>query len=38
VPDLTDSQLDDILEIACETNLSGLVATNTIISRDNLST
>lgn len=37
-PDLTDSQLDDILEIARETNLSGLVATNTTISRDNLST
>ena len=37
-PDLTDSQLDDILEIARETQLSGLVATNTTISRDNLST
>ena len=37
-PDFTDSQLDDILEIARETNLSGLVATNTTISRDNLST
>ncbi|MET4075633.1 dihydroorotate dehydrogenase [Hymenobacter sp. UYCo722] len=37
-PDLTDSQLDDILLIARETNLSGLVATNTTISRDNLST
>ena len=37
-PDLTDSQLDDILEIAKETQLSGLVATNTTISRDNLST
>ncbi|GAB3876447.1 quinone-dependent dihydroorotate dehydrogenase [Hymenobacter segetis] len=37
-PDLTDSQLDDILEIARETRLSGLVATNTTISRDNLST
>jgi dihydroorotate dehydrogenase len=37
-PDLTDSQLDDILEIARETKLSGLVATNTTISRDNLST
>ena len=35
-PDLTDSQLDDILEIAQETKLSGLVATNTTISRDNL--
>ncbi len=37
-PDLTDSQLDDILEIARETRLSGLVATNTTISRDNLRT
>ena len=37
-PDLTDSQLDDILEISRETQLSGLVATNTTISRDNLST
>ncbi|OGX82648.1 dihydroorotate dehydrogenase (quinone) [Hymenobacter lapidarius] len=37
-PDLTDSQLDDILEIAEETQLSGLVATNTTISRDNLQT
>ena len=37
-PDLTDSQLDDILEIAKETQLSGLVATNTPISRDNLRT
>lgn len=37
-PDLTDPQLDDILEIARETRLSGLVATNTTISRDNLNT
>ena len=37
-PDLTDSQLDDILEIARETKLSGLVATNTTIARDQLST
>ncbi|WP_426490232.1 quinone-dependent dihydroorotate dehydrogenase [Hymenobacter sp. 102] len=37
-PDLTDPQLDDILLIARETNLSGLVATNTTISRDNLTT
>ena len=34
----TDSQLDDILEIARETRLSGLVATNTTISRGNLRT
>ena len=37
-PDLTDSQLDDILEIAHETKLSGLVATNTTISREGLHT
>ena len=37
-PDLTDSQLDDILEIAQETQLSGLVATNTTLSRENLRT
>jgi dihydroorotate dehydrogenase len=37
-PDLTNSQLDDILEIARETQLSGLVATNTTISRANLGT
>ena len=37
-PDLTDSQLDDILEIVKETKLAGLVATNTTISRSNLKT
>ncbi|SHI29543.1 dihydroorotate oxidase A [Hymenobacter daecheongensis DSM 21074] len=37
-PDLTDGQLDDILLIARETNLSGLVATNTTISRAGLTT
>jgi dihydroorotate dehydrogenase len=37
-PDLTDAQLDDILEIARETQLSGLVATNTTISRAGLQT
>lgn len=37
-PDLTDAQLDDILEIACETQLSGLVATNTTIERAGLAT
>jgi dihydroorotate dehydrogenase len=35
-PDLTDGQLDDILLIARETQLSGLVATNTTISREGL--
>jgi dihydroorotate dehydrogenase len=37
-PDLTDSQLDDILDIARETKLSGLVSTNTTISREGLTT
>ena len=32
-PDLTNAQLDDILLIAQETQLSGLVATNTTIAR-----
>jgi dihydroorotate dehydrogenase len=36
-PDLTNAQLDDILDIARETNLAGLVATNTTISRADLS-
>lgn len=37
-PDLTEGQLDDIVEIAEETNLAGLIATNTTISRANLKT
>lgn len=37
-PDLTDSQLDDILEIVKDTQLAGLVATNTTISREGLQT
>ena len=37
-PDLTKEQLDDIVELAFEINLDGLVATNTTISRDNLKT
>ena len=37
-PDLNNAQLDDIIEIAIETNLNGLVATNTTISRENLKT
>jgi dihydroorotate dehydrogenase len=37
-PDLTDGQLDDILEIAQATQLAGLIATNTTISRDGLTT
>lgn len=37
-PDLTDGQLDDIVEIAQEINLDGLIATNTTISREGLTT
>lgn len=37
-PDLSDSQLDDIVAIVEETNLDGLIATNTTISRDGLRT
>ncbi|MCP4120328.1 MAG: quinone-dependent dihydroorotate dehydrogenase [Bacteroidetes bacterium] len=37
-PDLTDAQLDDIIEIVAETKIDGVVATNTTISRDNLNT
>ncbi len=37
-PDLTNSQLDDIIAIVQETNLAGVVATNTTISRDGLTT
>lgn len=37
-PDLTNEQLDDICSLALELNLDGLVATNTTISRDELST
>ena len=37
-PDLTNEQLDDIVEIVHETKIDGVVATNTTISRDNLQT
>ena len=37
-PDLTNSQLDDIVQIAGETKLDGLIATNTTISREGLQT
>ena len=37
-PDLTDGQLDDIIDLAHETRLSGLVATNTTVSREGLKT
>src|SRR5690554_1432631 len=37
-PDLTNSQLDDIVDIVKETKLSGLIATNTTINRSSLKT
>ncbi len=35
-PDLSHSQLDEIIDIVRETRLDGIVATNTTLSRDNL--
>ncbi|APQ18237.1 quinone-dependent dihydroorotate dehydrogenase [Maribacter hydrothermalis] len=35
-PDLTESQLLDIIEIVDKTKIDGVIATNTTISRDNL--
>jgi len=37
-PDLTNEQIDDVISLAQEINLDGLVATNTTISRDGLQT
>jgi dihydroorotate dehydrogenase len=37
-PDLTESQLDDIADIIRATNLAGVIATNTTISRADLKT
>ena len=37
-PDLTDQQLDEIVEVATERQLSGLIATNTTVSREGLKT
>ncbi len=37
-PDLTDSQLDDIIEIVQTSGIAGVIATNTTISRENLTT
>ena len=37
-PDLTDSQLDDIVEIVETSKIAGIIATNTTISRDKLKT
>src|SRR5690606_9230152 len=35
-PDLTDNQLDDIIDIVRETGIAGVIATNTTIARDGL--
>jgi dihydroorotate dehydrogenase len=37
-PDLSDQQLDDIIDIVLKTKIDGLIATNTTISRKNLVT
>ncbi len=37
-PDLTNEQLDDIIEIVKETKIDGVIATNTTISRERLKT
>lgn len=37
-PDLTNEQIDDVIDLALEIKLDGLVATNTTISRENLLT
>jgi dihydroorotate dehydrogenase len=36
-PDLTNTQLDDIIDIVRSTNIAGVIATNTTISREGLS-
>ena len=35
-PDLTDAQLDDIIDIVAETGIAGVIATNTTIDRSGL--
>lgn len=35
-PDLTESQLDDIVEVVCESKIQGVIATNTTLSRHKL--
>lgn len=37
-PDLTNEQLDDIIDIVKETKIAGVIATNTTISREGLQT
>jgi len=36
-PDLSESQLDDVIDVVKEANIQGIVATNTTIQRENLS-
>jgi len=36
-PDLTDTQLDDIIEIVADSKIDGVIATNTTVDRNNLS-
>jgi dihydroorotate dehydrogenase len=36
-PDLTDEQIDDVIDLALEIKLDGIVATNTTTTRDGLS-
>jgi dihydroorotate dehydrogenase len=36
-PDLTHGQLDDIVEIVAQTNIAGVIATNTTLNREGLS-
>lgn len=35
-PDLSDGQIEEIIEVVTETKLDGIIATNTTISRENL--
>lgn len=37
-PDLTNEQLDDIIDIVADTKIDGVIASNTTISRENLKT
>ena len=37
-PDLTEGQLDDIVDLVLETGIAGIIATNTTLDRSNLAT
>ncbi len=37
-PDLSNEQLDDIIDIVKQTSIAGVIATNTTVSRENLNT